>query len=205
MAKYIRSLREHLNVTESPTRTLSSGVVACVALRQGQRVVVANVGDCRALKCSGGVIQPLTNDHRPEEPEETKRLAEGVKAEDGYLCDGLAVSRAFGDFNLTTGEKCKGLICKPDVNVVDLDDSIEFILLASDGIFEQMPWKEVGVSTRRFLRRSQCAKTAAERIVEQAIKLGSSDNISAVVMTFNMPAPDHGNSALRRKVVLEGM
>lgn len=74
--------------------------------------MIANLGDCRALKCSKGAIQVLTTDHRPDEPSESERLASmGLRAEDGYLCEGLAVSRAFGDFNLETGEKCAGLIC----------------------------------------------------------------------------------------------
>ena len=68
-----------------------------------------------------------------------------------------------------------------------------------------MDWKEVGSSTRRFLRRAQCAQKACEQLVQQAIKLGSTDNISVVVITFKMPAAENGHSALRRKVVLEGL
>ena len=206
--KLDQGLLEHLNSTveKSPTRTLTSGVVACIALCQGQRVLIANLGDCRALQSKKGKIEALTRDHCPTETEETMRLAQlGLQVEDGYLCEGLSVSRAFGDFDLTTGEKCSGLICQPDVSIVEVDEDTEFILLASDGVFEHMECKEVGSSTRRFLRRAQNAKTACEQIVQQAIKLGSTDNIGAVLITFKMPAPENGNSALRRKVVLDGL
>ena len=199
---------EHPNprVEKSPTRTWTSGVVACIALCKGQRVLIANLGDCRALLCKKGKIEALTRDHCPTETEETMRLAQlGLQVEDGYLCEGLSVSRAFGDFDLTTGEKCSGLICQPDVSIVEVDEDTEFILLASDGVFEHMECKEVGSSTRRFLRRAQNAKTACEQIVQQAIKLGSTDNIGAVLITFKMPAPENGNSAIRRKVVSDGL
>ena len=58
-----QGLLEHLNsrVEKSPTRTMTSGVVACIALCQGQRVLIANLGDCRRWQAR----QDKSPDQRP--------------------------------------------------------------------------------------------------------------------------------------------
>ena len=49
----------------------STGI--CVVLREN-KVLVANVGDCRALIISGGRAIALSNDQKPTNPEEVKRI-----------------------------------------------------------------------------------------------------------------------------------
>lgn len=34
----------------------------------------SNVGDSRAVACIGGVCEPLSNDHKPNNPEESARI-----------------------------------------------------------------------------------------------------------------------------------
>lgn len=194
---------KHVGLSQKGSRPWSSGVVATVALWQGPQVVIANLGDCRALVSRGGVVEALTTDHRPEEPLERSRLA-GLGLEAAEVLEHLAVSRALGDFDLE-GRKCPGLSARPELSVLQLDAATEFLLLASDGLFEHMDCKEVGVTVRRYLRRSQSPQVACERIVEQAMKLGSTDNISAVLIAFRMPEAENTKSALRRKVVLDGL
>ena len=67
---------------------------------------------------------------------------------------GLAVSRALGDFTRSTWTKCPGLLSEPDVTVFSVDADTEFILLASDGVFESMTNLDAVQSIRRQLRRN---------------------------------------------------
>lgn len=53
-----------------------SGSCAIVVLIVGEIAYIANVGDSRAFMSidSGSRIVPLTSDHKPENPDETKRI-----------------------------------------------------------------------------------------------------------------------------------
>ena len=47
---------------------------------------------------------------------------------------GLAVSRAFGD----KAAKKLGLICEPEIIELDIPSCSEFMVLGSDGLFDQL-------------------------------------------------------------------
>jgi len=152
------ALLGHLKQDEAdvPDYLLSSGVCACIAVRDEHELAVANLGDCRALAYKGGSLTVMTKDHRPCEPFEQERLTkQGIQTTcDGYLAGGLAVSRALGDFTRSTWTKCPGLLSEPDVTVFSVDADTEFILLASDGVFESMTNLDAVQSIRRQLRRN---------------------------------------------------
>merc|ERR1712129_435902 len=142
-------------------------------------------GDSRAAMCNDGTLLELTRDHAPKvNPEESERLREcGVEvSSDGYLHAGLAVSRALGGLDFRTGAKCKGLSTVPDITKATITDESEFLVLASDGIWEVMETKEAMQIVRRRLRSSGSPQAAAEALVTSAAKMQSSDNISAVVV-----------------------
>ncbi|EOX99480.1 Phosphatase 2C family protein isoform 7 [Theobroma cacao] len=104
-------------------------------LINGQKLVVANVGDSRAVICKNGVAEQLSVDH---EPSKEKRM---IESRGGFVSnlpgdvprvDGqLAVARAFGDKSLKLH-----LSSEPDVTAVPIGDDVEFIILASDGIWK---------------------------------------------------------------------
>ena len=216
-------LLEHLRRTgpqtpvadENGSYALSSGCVGTVILVRSATVHVANIGDCRALLCEDGTMRELTKDHRAGDagdPDERERLrALGVEvSSDGYLHSSISVSRAFGDWAWAAGEKCRGLICRPDVSEFPLTADAEFLAMGSDGIFEKMTTKEAGQIVRRKLRATGDARAAAEDLVQSALKRNGSDNLSAVVVLFKQPPdPNAGRAApklmLRRRVKLEDL
>jgi len=216
-------LLEHLrqNAPQAPAADqngsyiLSSGCVGTVVLVRGAVLHVANLGDCRALLCEDGVMRDLTKDHRAGEDgdaAERERLgAMGVEvSNDGYLHGRISVSRAFGDWAWTAGEKCRGLISQPDVSEFPLTADAEFLAMGSDGIFEKMTTKEAGQIVRRKLRATGDAKLAAEDLVQSALKRNGSDNLSAVVVLFKRPPNPNGDRAapklmLRKRVKLEDL
>lgn len=185
----------------SASYLLSSGCVACIALIRGTAIHIVNLGDCRAVLCRGGEMVPLTVDHSPLENEEERKRLQALSVEvscDGYLHGRIGVSRAFGDWAWHAEEKCKGLICNPDVSQAEAADDAEFLLLACDGIFEKMSTKEAGQIVRRRLRATGDAKAAAEALVKNAVKRNGTDNLSAVIVIFNLPASNDSSRVAPR-------
>ncbi|XP_051125327.1 probable protein phosphatase 2C 39 [Andrographis paniculata] len=144
-----------------------------------QKLVVANVGDSRAVICKNGVAKQLSVDHEPEKERETienrggfvTRFPGDVPRVDGQL----AVARAFGDKSLK-----EHLSSEPDVAVEIIDDETEFIVLASDGIWKVMSNQEAV----NCIRNIKDAKSAAKALNEEAVSRKSTDDISCVVVRF---------------------
>jgi len=124
----------------------STCVVAALDLLR-REVVVANVGDSRALLIRDGKAIALSEDHKPENPTERNRIrgagGQVIKIGPCHRVDGnLNLSRALGDFNLkaTAGlppEKQK-VIAVPDVTTTPFQGGpSELLVLACDGLFER--------------------------------------------------------------------
>ncbi|XP_066018119.1 uncharacterized protein [Pocillopora verrucosa] len=153
-------------------RLAPSGTTALAVAVIGSSIVVANAGDCRAVLSRAGRAQILTNDHRPSCPAERARVeaAGGTVTPDGYLNGDLSVSRAIGDFHLP-GMKDGGagpLISRPEIVEVAIDDDCEFLVLASDGVFDAMTAHTLVAVARAELRRSNDPGRASQEVVSPA-------------------------------------
>ncbi|KAK6914391.1 LOW QUALITY PROTEIN: PPM-type phosphatase-like domain [Dillenia turbinata] len=112
-----------------------SGTTAVILVKQGHDLVVGNIGDSRAVleeaerirQCKGRVFA-LQN-----EPEVPRVWLPNNNS------PGLAMSRAFGDFCL----KDFGLISVPEISYHCLTDKDEFVVLATDGIWDVLTNEEV--------------------------------------------------------------
>ncbi|KAJ0884456.1 putative protein-serine/threonine phosphatase [Helianthus annuus] len=144
-----------------------------------KKLVVANVGDSRAVICKNGVAKQLSVDHEPSKEKElvenrggfVSRMPGDVPRVDGQL----AVARAFGDKNLK-----EHLSSEPDVYMEMIDDDTEFIILASDGVWKVMSNQEAV----DCIKNMKDAKAAAKRLTEEALAKKSSDDISCIVVSF---------------------
>jgi serine/threonine protein phosphatase PrpC len=149
------------NVRVDTTLSGSTGVVGVI---RGDKLYMANVGDSRAVfgmgidstdskKC---IAKDVTIDHKPDLPEEQKRINEvggrvfAIKFDDGIdgpprvwlsYADlpGLAMSRSLGD----TIAKEAGVVSEPDLFEVTLTKQHKFLILATDGLWEFMSSQEV--------------------------------------------------------------
>jgi len=130
-----------------PFATCGSTCVACAVDLIHREVVVANIGDSRALLIRDGKAVALSEDHKPENPVERNRIraagGQVIKIGPCHRVDGnLNLSRAFGDFNLKAAshlpaEKQK-VIAVPDVTKTPFrGGSSEILVLACDGLFER--------------------------------------------------------------------
>ncbi|CAH8309890.1 unnamed protein product [Eruca vesicaria subsp. sativa] len=158
-----------------------SGTTAVTLIKQGEYLVVGNVGDSRAVMGTRNgenalVAVQLTVDLKPNLPAEAERIKKcrgrvfALRDEPEVCrvwlpnCDspGLAMARAFGDFCL----KDFGLISVPDVSFRRLTEKDEFIVLASDGIWDVLSNEEVVAIVASAPSRS----AAARALVESAVR-----------------------------------
>ena len=101
----------------------------------------------------------------------------------------VQVSRAFGDIEDKTGAKINGLICKPEVTVVAVKESTEFVVLATDGIWDALQEQTVLTTARKVLRESRSSEAAAQAVLESAAKVSKADNAAVIVLAINIPEP----------------
>ncbi|XP_031261710.1 probable protein phosphatase 2C 58 isoform X1 [Pistacia vera] len=133
-------------------------------LINGQKLVVANVGDSRAVICKNGVAKQLSVDHEPSKEKKKIESRGGFVSNipgDVPRVDGqLAVARAFGDKSLKIH-----LSSDPDINVEMIGDDIQFIILASDGIWKVMSNQEAVDSIKNI----KDAQSAAKHLIDEAV------------------------------------
>ncbi|KAI3950991.1 hypothetical protein MKW98_026445 [Papaver atlanticum] len=173
----------------------SIGSTAVVALISTDQIIVANCGDSRAVLSRGGTAMPLSQDHRPDRTDEMERVeAAGGRVINwnGYRVLGvLATSRSIGDHYLKPY-----VISVPEVTITPRTESDEFVILASDGLWDVMSNDMAcniarkclgGKIARKFASSSSSdhtsnASLAAAFLAELAMAKGSKDNISVVVI-----------------------
>ncbi|XP_042034585.1 protein phosphatase 2C 51-like [Salvia splendens] len=188
MAVGFRKMDEEVN--KSGALVASTGSTAVVAVVEEDEVVVANCGDSRAVLSRGGVAVQISDDHKPDRPDELERI-EGCGGKvinwNGLRVSGvLATSRAIGDEYLKPY-----VITDPEVKILSRTKLDEFLILGSDGLWDVISNEMACQVARRCLegrmRRSSGAgytrtMEAAAVLVELAMARGSCDNISAVVV-----------------------
>ena len=97
----------------------------------------------------------------------------------GRVDGGLAVSRAFGDFDYKMrsdlGVLQQKVSPEPDITVVERDrEADDFLLLACDGIWDVMPNAGVCRFVKQCLRKNEQDLTGAcEALVNRCLNLGS--------------------------------
>ncbi|KAL9421584.1 hypothetical protein AB3S75_033956 [Citrus x aurantiifolia] len=135
------------------------GSTAVVAVVTPEMLIVSNCGDSRAVLCRNGVAVPLSNDHKPDRPDELLRIeAAGGRVIywDGPRVLGvLAMSRAIGDNYLKPY-----VISEPEVTVTERTAEDECLILASDGLWDVVS-NETACSVVRTCFRAQKAAAAA--------------------------------------------
>ena len=160
----------------------STGI--CVVLRAG-KLVVANVGDCRAVLLSGGKVAQLSKDQKPTDPQEQKRIASlggsvvycmGVARVNGVL----AVSRAFGNRSLRS-------VIRPDAELSsrDLQKDDDYLVIASDGLWDMLRNKDVCDIAYAQASRGEGPQQIADELVQASLSRGSMDNTTCIVVRLS--------------------
>ncbi|KAL3531632.1 hypothetical protein ACH5RR_005153 [Cinchona calisaya] len=181
-ARILKSFKEMDEELEGDAAIESycSGSTAVAVIKQKEHLIIANLGDSRAVICTRDdqdllVAEQLTVDLKPNLRSEFERIrsCQGrVMAMDGEPnvyrvwmpdedCPGLAMARAFGDFCL----KDFGLISTPEVYYRKLTEKDEFVVLATDGIWDVLSNNEVIRIVASASKRSMAARLLVDRAV----------------------------------------
>lgn len=175
---------DHLLVEAAKKNMDVAGTTALLAIIEGSRLIVANVGDSRGVMCdSRGKAIPLSFDHKPQQMRERKRIKEagGFITFNGVwrVAGILATSRALGDYPL---KDKKLVIANPDILTFDLSNhKPQFIILASDGLWDTFSNEEAVAFVRERLAEPHMG---AKSLTLQSYYRGSLDNITVVVINL---------------------
>ncbi|KAI0558547.1 serine/threonine protein phosphatase 2C Rhodoplastic [Gracilaria domingensis] len=157
----------------------TSGCTGLAALIIDSNLYVANAGDCRCiLSRKDGTVLALSKDHVATDPAEQARVVArgGFVSATGRVMGCLMVSRSLGDRAFK-----KYISATPDIVKQRLTADDDFIIMASDGLWDVVPVDEAAALVRSTVR---VPDLAAKRLALKAVELGSDDNISVIVAFF---------------------
>jgi protein phosphatase 1L len=158
---------------------LGDGSTAITALVRGRTLWVANAGDARAILVSGSTAIAMSEDHKPNRESERRRITQAggsVVFMGCWRVNGvLATSRGFGDRELK-----KVVSAEPEIRHRTLMEGDDYLVLASDGIWDVLSNQIVA----EIVARAGGCRAAATAVTEEALRRGSMDNVTAVVISL---------------------
>eukprot|EP01083_Nonionella_stella_P083037 229440_1 len=109
--------------------------VTCIVTHESDERILycANCGDSRAVLCRDGTAARLSRDHKPQDPEESRRIVEagGFIGRCNRVNGILAVSRALGDHVLKPP-----VTPEPSISRTVLSATDYFCIMACDGLWD---------------------------------------------------------------------
>ncbi|RUS91153.1 hypothetical protein EGW08_001066 [Elysia chlorotica] len=175
-------LARHLAYYHLDNENIKTGTTATVCLlRNSTELVVGHVGDSLAVLCRDGKALRLTEDHHPDDSDESSRILEkGGK----IICNSqgiahvngrLAMTRSFGDIEL----KSYGVTATPFIKSIEVKHSHDaFLVLGSDGLSFAISDQEIV----DIVNQSHNPEEACNRLTDQAQHFGSEDNVTVMVI-----------------------
>ena len=140
------------------------GTTCTAAMIEGERLVIAQVGDSRAYLLHAGSLIQLTRDH--------SLMANMIEAgqitaeEARYHPNRSVITRALGnDPDMV-----------PDLYEINVEAG-DRLLLCSDGLTSMVPNSEI----EQIMRRTPDPQRCATQLVNEAIAVGGADNITVIV------------------------
>ena len=200
-----KKMRNFLSKDQKDDRSGTCCLFICSFL---DRTFVVNIGDSRAIIQKGGrfpAIEQLTQDHRPEVLEEADRIIRNG----GYVYRNhfpsnsrltsmmaprkpkkplrvfpgdLSVSRALGDFDIK--EYFPNVIIS-DPDVFEMSEEFEYIILASDGVFDILTNQTIGKLVSETLQNMfssvvSAIETILSILFQELVRNYCSDNITII-------------------------
>ena len=194
----------------------TSGSCAVILLIKNKKCIIANIGDSRLVIFKNKKVVFSTSDHKPNTYIEKRRIetAGGTVYQataaipiyqNGKLIEipwrvypgGLSVSRTFGDIESKDerfGGKKGVVVALPDINEFDLNEEYNFIVIGCDGIFDVLSNGEIiecikivlNINKGKNKKINDLCGDFASMIIKSALAKESFDNVSCVVIVFNL-------------------
>nr|GMC64726.1 protein phosphatase 2C 57 [Ipomoea batatas] len=200
-----------VNWLETSGQEIESGATATVIFVGKDTLFISHLGDSCVVLSRSGKAEALTNSHRPYGSnkvslDEIRRIREaGGWIVNGRICGDISVSRAFGDMRFKNKKNEmleKGVeegrwsqkfasrvtfrgdlvTAFPDVSQVTLGSDAEFLVLASDGLWDYVNSSDAVNLVRNQLREHGDVQIACEALARMALDYQrSQDNVSIIV------------------------
>ncbi|RVW26567.1 putative protein phosphatase 2C-like protein 44 [Vitis vinifera] len=147
---------------------------ASAMVMNGEKLVLANMGDYRAVVCKDGVAHQIGRKHRHTGKQSwIRRLISGAFH--------MPKVRMLAFNSGTTGDDRQPKSLGVFVGAESIDSNTEFIILASTGIWEVIKNQEAV----NLIRHIENAQEAAECLAKEALTRMSRSNISCLVIHFD--------------------
>lgn len=150
---------------------------------------MAWVGDSVALLVKNGRPHFFMNPHRADREDERNRIEESggtvVNIDTWRVNGALAVTRAIGDPDFKPY-----VISDPDIQIVDLDGSEDYIILGCDGVWDSIAPDDACTLVYGYLAEHATSdddlynaqQDVSKMLADAAITEGSNDNITSIVV-----------------------
>lgn len=173
------------------------GCTANVILIKKGNLYIANAGDSRAVLAKGDKAIELSIDHKPEMESERSRIVKaGGTVEEGRVDGNLNLSRALGDLHYKNNKMLKAedqiITADPEIKVIKIEKSFDFIVMGCDGIYESKTSQEIIEFFRKeFSSNGGKIKESIEKLLDSICSpdyvktegLGC-DNMTCIVIKF---------------------
>jgi len=198
--EYEKAIYEGLKKEDEALKSLKqtrSGSTATVALIAGGHIHLGNVGDSRSVL---GIVEDgklvakrLSRDHKPDDPEEKKR----IEAAGGFVADGrvygedsaINMSRAMGDFPFKTPQNNapadwisnNAHLAAP----IPVTTDTKFIIIASDGLWDVTNDSKAVEVVDRLHRQGFSAEEITKQIASTVGATRFADNTTVIIVFFD--------------------
>ena len=157
------------------------GTTCTAAMLEGERLVIAQVGDSRAYLLHNGVLQQITRDHSV--------VADLV--ESGEISPTQARTHQWRSY-IT---RALGLDPYMRADLYEINVALgDRLLLCSDGLYSMVP--DEGIS--EILQTVPNPQDATDTLVDEALAAGGNDNITAIVVDVTGYSPQKTRKIVRR-------
>ncbi len=175
-----------------------TGGTTCNIIFVGDKMLYSiNLGDSRALVASGGKAVAISRDHNPQSPEEFFRIRRAGGIVSNQRVNGrIAVSRALGDFFYKALDRPAGeqlISSVPDVREMPLDKGVEFIVVATDGVWDLLTNQAaVDFIIKRMDQQLALEEICEELVTECGLRISEGSGIGSdnVTMIVAIPRPN---------------
>ncbi|GMN53385.1 hypothetical protein TIFTF001_022515 [Ficus carica] len=167
MRKAYLGVRAKIRETQKAEETSNAGSVSVMVIN-GEKLVIANMGDYRAVMCKNGVARHINGKRQQPGKKNWSRRLVSVR---------MLGCQANNIKNNTTQSKGSELL----VGAERVDSDPEFVILASAGIWEVMKTQEAV----NLIRHLEDPQNAAECLAKEAISRFCRSNISCLIIKFD--------------------
>lgn len=146
--------------------SMSAGCTACVCIVSKDKIICANSGDSRAVLDRSDKAVEMSEDHKPDNTGEHKRIeAAGGFVEEGRVRGILSLSRALGDLeykqNRKIGVEAQMITCVPEIREEVLTPDNKFLVIACDGIWDCVTSQECVTRFHKAIRARKATQSSA--------------------------------------------